>query len=112
MGADSFIAFYGIKFALDPDDEDEIDACDEGADARCVKATQAGLESFTGRMTDGEDYFLYIGRQVAWLGLEHEQHLAQSAEQLSSTAADVQAKLTAAGFAQAPELHFQFMGQY
>lgn len=112
MGADSFIAFYGIKFALDPDDEDEIDACDEGTDARCVTATQAGLESFTGRMTDGEDYFLYIGRQVAWLGVEHEQHVAQPSERLSSIAREVNAKLTAAGFVQVPELHFQFIGQY
>jgi len=112
MGADSFIAFYGIKFDLDPDDEDELDACGSDADPRCVQAKRAGLETFTGRMTEGEDYFLYIGRRLAWLGVEHEQHLKQSAEQLSSTAADVRARLQAAGFAQQPELHFQFIGQY
>ncbi|MDR7272098.1 hypothetical protein J2X20_004772 [Pelomonas saccharophila] len=112
MGADSFIAFYGIKFELDPDDEDELDACGADTDPRCQKARRAGLETFTGRMTDGEDYFLYVGRRVAWLGIEHDQHLKQSAEQLASIATDVKAKLRAADFAQAPELHFQFIGQY
>ena len=112
MGADSFIAFYGIKFELDPDDEDELDACDTDADPRCQRAKRAGLETFTGRMTEGEDYFLYIGRRLAWLGIEHEQHLSQSAEQLSSAVADVKAKLQAAGSVQPPELHFQFIGQY
>jgi len=112
MGADSFIAFYGIKFELDPDNEEELDACDTDADPRCLQARRAGLETFTGRMTEGEDYFLYVGRRVAWLGIEHDQHLRQSAEQLASVAADVKAKLRAADFAQPPELHFQFIGQY
>ena len=112
MGADAFIAFYGIKFELDPDDEDELDACDTGADARCLKARQVGLESYTGRMTDGEDYFLYIGARLASLGIEHDQYVAQSVEQLSSLATDVKAKLKAADFSQPPGLHFQFIGQY
>ncbi len=112
MGADSFIAFYGIKFELDPDNEDEIDACDTDVDPRCVQAKRAGLETFTGRMTDGEDYFLYIGKRLAWLGIEHDQHQKQSAEQLATLAADVKAKLQATGFAQQPGFHFQFIGQY
>lgn len=112
MGADAFIAFYGIKFELDPDDEDGLDACDTGADARCLKARHVGLETYTGRMTDGEDYFLYIGTRLASLGIEHDQYVTQSVEQLSALAADVQAKLRAAEFPQSPELHFQFIGQY
>jgi hypothetical protein len=112
MGADAFIAFYGIKFDLDPDDEGGLDACDTGTDARCLKARSAGLETYSGRMTDGEDYFLYIGRRLASLGIEHDQHVTQSVEQVSSVAADVKTKLKAAGFSQPPELHFQFIGQY
>jgi hypothetical protein len=112
MGADSFIAFYGIKFELDPDNEAELDACDTDVDGRCLRAKEAGLETFTGRMTDGEDYFLYVGRRLAWLGLEHEQHLKQSAEQLATLAADVKSRLKAAEFTQVAELHFQFIGQY
>ena len=112
MGADAFIAFYGIKFELDPDDEEGLDACDAGTDARCVKARQAGLETYTGRMTDGEDYFLYIGKRLASLGIEHDQYVTLSVEQLTSLCADVNAKLRTADFPQPPELHFQFIGQY
>jgi hypothetical protein len=112
MGADSFIAFYGIKIELDQDNEDELDACGMQTDPRCREAKRVGLESFSGRMTDGEDYFLYIGRRLASLGLENDQHSARSLEQLSSLAVDVKSKLKAAGFLQSPELHFQFIGQY
>lgn len=112
MGADSFIAVYGVKIALDPDNEEELDACGAQTDPRCVAAKRAGLESFSGRMTDGEDHFLLIGRKLAWLGIEHDQHSTQSIERLSSIARDVDASLKAAGFAQPPGLHFQFMGQY
>ncbi|MGM9480054.1 hypothetical protein ACS5PN_02570 [Roseateles sp. NT4] len=112
MGADSFIAFYGVKFELDPDNEDELDACDTDADPRCVQAKRAGLETFTGRMTEGEDYFLYVGRRLAWLGIEHDPHQARSAEQLSAVVEDVKAKLQVAGFSESAELHFQFIGQY
>jgi hypothetical protein len=112
MGADSFIAFYGIKIELDPDNEDELDACDMQTDPRCREAKLVGLDTFSGRMTEGEDYFLYIGKRLARLGLENSQHSAQSIEQLSSLAIDVRVKLKAAGFLQSPELHFQFIGQY
>ncbi|KQV48083.1 hypothetical protein ASC95_19115 [Pelomonas sp. Root1217] len=112
MGADAFIAFYGVKFGLDPDDEDGLDECDTGSDVRCQKARSAGLQTYTGRMTDGEDYFLYVGKKLASLGIEHDQYAAHSAEQLSSVAADVKAKLKAAGFPEPPAFHFQFIGQY
>ena len=112
MGADSFIAFYGIKIELDPDNEDELEACGMQTDPRCREAKRVGLESFSGRMTEGDDYFLYIGRRLAWLGLENGQYSTQSLEQLSSVAADVKVKLKAANFLQSPELHFQFIGQY
>lgn len=96
----------------DPENEDELDSCDEGDDPRCLAAKRAGLETFTGRMTDGEDYFLFIGRRLAWLGLEHEQHSAQSTDHLVSVFNDVNAKLKVAGFSQPPFLHLQFIGQY
>jgi hypothetical protein len=112
MGADSFVAIYGVKITLDPEDEEELDACGAQTDPRCLAAKRAGLESHSGRMTDGEDYFLFIGRTIAWLGIEHDQHATQSIERLSSIAIDVNAKLKLAGFEQPPELHFQFIGQY
>jgi hypothetical protein len=112
MGADSFIAFYGIKIKLDPDNEDELDACGARTDDRCKAAERVGLESFSGRMTDGEDYFLYIGQKLAWLGVEHAPYTRQTLSQLSAAAIDVERKLKEAGFAQSAEMHFQFIGQY
>jgi len=112
MGADSFIAVYGIKIALDPNNEDEVDACDSRTDPRCLAARKVGLESFSGRMTDGEDYFLYIGKRIAWVGVENEQYSAQTIERLLSVAEEVATKLKAAGFSQLPELHFQLIAQY
>ncbi|GAB2842707.1 hypothetical protein GCM10027277_07430 [Pseudoduganella ginsengisoli] len=112
MGADSFVAFYGVKIALNPDDEEVFDACGDNTDPRCIAAQQVGLDTFNGRMTDGEDYFLYVGRQLAWMGLEHDTYAAADVKRLAGLAADVDAKLKAAGFAQAAALHFQFIGQY
>jgi hypothetical protein len=49
MGADSFVAFFGIKLALDPEDEDAIEACGDETDPRCVTAKAAGLQVHSGR---------------------------------------------------------------
>jgi hypothetical protein len=112
MGADAFVAFYGIKVPLDPDDEETLDACGMETDPRCVAAKRAGLQTHSGRMTNGEDYFLYLGIRFAWLGLEHDQYMNVSRQQLMETISDVQTKLKTAGFEQLPSLHLQFVGQY
>ncbi|GGY61438.1 hypothetical protein GCM10011613_01040 [Cellvibrio zantedeschiae] len=112
MGADAFVGFYGIKIELDPDDEDELDACGEETDPRCVKAKQAGLECHSGNMTDGEDYFLFIGKNLAWLGLEHDQYISYSPDSFNAIVERVNSQLKNAGFTETPALHFQFVGQY
>lgn len=112
MGADSFVAFYGIKIPLDADDEEVLDACGDESDERCVRARAAGLACHSGRMTDGEDHFLLVGRQLAWLGVEHDPYATQSMGALNEVASDVAARLRAAGFSEAPALHLQFCGQY
>jgi hypothetical protein len=48
MGADAFVAFYGIKIRLDPDDEETLDACGAGTDPRCMAAKEVGLETHSG----------------------------------------------------------------
>lgn len=112
MGADSFLAFYGVKFALDPENDDEIDACGEETDPRCIAAKRVGLDVFSGRMSDGQDYFLFVGRRLAWLGLEHDKHSIHTHAGLSYVVGDVDVKLQAAGIMQLPSLHMQFIGQY
>lgn len=112
MGGDSFLAFYGIKFALSPQDEAELDACGSRTDPRCIAARRVGLDSFSGRLTNGEDYFLYLGKRIAMLGLENDTHSAQSADHLSTLAEQVSAQLKAAGFTQPAEFHFQLIAEY
>jgi len=106
MGADAFVAFCGIKLPLGQDDEDTLDACGEGSDPRCVAAHQVGLETHGGRMTDGEDCFLLVGRRLGWLGLEHDSHVSLTPSQLSRYATQVDAKLIEAGFPGESSLHF------
>jgi len=112
MGADSFVAFYGIKIAVDPDDDDMHDALGSGADQRCKAASFVGLQTHFGRMTNGEDYFLYVGQRIGWLGLEHDKHVQVLLEKFTELAARVDARLKEAGFREIPELHLQFVGQH
>jgi len=108
MGADSVIAFFGIKLPLDT--EDEID--DEVTDPRCEAAKAVGLQVHSGRMTDGEDLFLYVGQPLGWIGLEHESHVMLSEPQFLEIAASVRKRLVEAGFQEQPKLHLQLEAQY
>jgi hypothetical protein len=112
VGADSFVAFFGIKLSLDPEDEDVLDACGDETDSRCVTAKAAGLQVHSGRMTDGEDYFLYVGRRLGWIGLQHDKHTTLSEPQFLEIAASVRRRLLEAGFQEQPELHLQLEAQY
>lgn len=112
MGADAFLAFYGIKLALDQDDDEALDACGAATDPRCVTARRAGLQTDSGRMTSGEDCFLYIGQRLGWLGLEHEGHTSFAPERLAQLIAQTDKRLAEAGFAQPAALHLQLVAQY
>jgi hypothetical protein len=112
MGADHFLGFYGIKIALDPNNEEEQEACGLGTDPRCIRALAAGLQTHTGRMTDGEDYFLYIGRRLTSIGLQAESHTTHTVAGVVAMASDIDPRLVQAGFRERPALHFQLQAQY
>ena len=112
MGADSFFAFFGIKLSLDPEDEGVLDACGDETDSRCVTAKAAGLQVHSGRMTDGEDYFLYVGHRLGWIGLEGDRYTTLSEPQFIEIAASVRKRLVEAGFREKPGLHLQLEAQY
>ena len=112
MGADSFVAFFGITLALDPEDEDTIDACGDETDPRCVEAKAVGLQVHSGRMTDGEGYFLYVGHRLGWIGLEGDRYITLSEPQFIEIAASVRKSLVEAGFREQPGLHLQLEAQY
>ena len=112
MGADSFVAFYGIKITIDPDDEQMLDALETEAAPQCKAAQRAGLQTHWGRLTDGEDYFLYVGHRIGWLGLQHDDHVQVPADELTEIVTRVQSKLKEAGFDQSPAFHLQLEAQY
>lgn len=112
MGADSFVAFFGIKLALDPEDEDTLEACGAETDPRCVTAKAVGLEVHSGRMTDGEDYFLFVGCCLGLIGLQHKAHSTLTETQFLEIASSVRKRLADAGFLEQPELHLQLEAQY
>jgi hypothetical protein len=85
-GADSFIAFYGIKIAIDPADEQMREALDSRSGPRCKAAKRAGLQTHWGRLTDGKDYFLYIGHRIGWLGVENDGHVQVPTDKLAVAA--------------------------
>lgn len=62
MGADGFVVLVGVKIPIDPDDEDTFDAWSEGGHPESAAAAAAGLDVWTGRFTDGEDYYALVGR--------------------------------------------------
>lgn len=112
MGADSFVAFYGIKITLDPDDEDLVDAYGADTHPHCHAALAAGLETHTGRLTDGADYFVYLGRRLGRLGLEHDPHVDVPQTALAEAVATVGPLLVMLDHHTRPALHLQFEGQY
>lgn len=112
MGADSFIAFYGVKFAIDPDDEQTVNALELCLDPRCKAAERAGLQTHWGRVTEGEEYFLYVGHRIGWLGIEYDSHVQVRTDELTEIVTIMQSKLKEAGFNQSPALHLQLEAKY
>lgn len=112
MGADAFLVFYGIKIALNSEDESLWETIESEAEPRIVAAQQAGLDTWTGRMTDGEDEFLYIGRNLGSLGDQGSSYLQIGMEELSLLSLKVAAKLKEAGLEGDPAFHLQLEAQY
>lgn len=109
MGADAFIAFYGVKFTLT---QDEADACEEGSENRIKRARKARLDYVFDRLTDGEPYFLYVGASLAALGVEADSYTHVTEAELHSQVTETRVKLLAAGFTETPTFHFQLVAQY
>ena len=85
MGADAFIAFYGIKIAIIQTDEDTLDALETRSEPRLRNAQQHGLHVHWGRLTEGEDYFLYVGHQIGLLGVENNTYIQVPLDKLTET---------------------------
>jgi len=112
MGADSFIAFYGVKITIDQTDQDTLNGLEARTDSRLKDARHHGLHAYFGRPTEGEDYFLYVGHRIGRLGLENDTYVQVPFDQLTEIAKSVQARLKEAGFRERPALHLQLDAQF
>ena len=109
MGADEFIAFYGLRYTLtDP----EMDAVEQRSDARVIAARRPKLQTYTGRLTDGEPHFFFVGTCLGVFGVENESERSVEAATLEQIMRETAAKLQAAGLPGTPRLHLQFEAQY
>jgi hypothetical protein len=68
MGADAFYVYYGVRRTIALDDEDQIEQLEEDRHPICELTYKHKLQFTWGRLTDGADYFLLIGRELGWGG--------------------------------------------
>jgi hypothetical protein len=109
MGADAFIGFYGIEEVLSPD---EASAVDLKTDERIARARRSKLNFHIGRITDGRDYHLLIGKKIADIGVQAGEEATYSDSEFELIQEDVRKKLREAGFSGAPKLIFKLNAQY
>lgn len=109
MSADAFKVFVGVRFDVDPADEVQMEKIETGKDPRIMQAKQADLEWFTGGR-DENDYHIFIGKSLGWLGWEHSGHIEITSEELYQIIQDVSERMHAAGFVEPARVHFQFFG--
>jgi hypothetical protein len=109
MGADAFVAFYGLHYTLS---DDEADAVEQQTDARVTAAKRAKLQTYFGRLTDGEPYFLLLGTRLGVFGVENECGRSFDAAALDRIMRETATKLRKAGLPDTPQLHLQLVAKY
>ena len=112
MGADAFAAFYGIRLMIDGDEDEDLEPYEDESHEDIRRAHDEGLDTYFGRLTDGEPYFLLVGKRLAVLGVENEPDCVISDGEFARITAEVRRKLAAAGLKETPALHLQLDAQY
>jgi hypothetical protein len=112
MGADAFYVYYGVRRTIPLGDEDQVEQLEADRHPVCELAYQHRLQFAFGRLTDGADYFLLIGRELGCFGVEgsHEQAIPDG--QLAEVVATTKDRLRAAGIKEAPAIHLQLEAQH
>jgi hypothetical protein len=112
MGADAFAAFYGIRLAIEGDDDEDLEPYEDGSHEAIQRAHHADLDTYFARLTDGEPYFLLVGKRLAVLGVENEQGCTISDAEFERITTETRRRLVTAGFTASPALHLQLDAQY
>lgn len=73
MGADAFVAYYGVRDTVPADDE-TLDELEAGNHPYLQVPRTSGLSSWWGRLTDGSDYHVILGKPVGIFGIQGESY--------------------------------------
>jgi hypothetical protein len=109
VGADAVIAFYGLRFTLT---DLEIVAVEEATDARVVAAKRAKLHTYSGRLTDGQPHFLFVGTRLGVFGAQNDSQRSFDTPFVEQIMRETTAKLQSSGLQGVPQLHLQLEAQY
>jgi hypothetical protein len=106
MSADTCIAYFGLRFEVDPD---EVEGIELRSDQRVVAARKSGLKYYWGNVGGlQETYVMFVGAQLALMGLENSLAVDVSSDDLQDVIGKTRAKLVEAGFEGEPSLHLQW----
>ncbi len=112
MGADSTVVFYGLRFATDDSESDQLEM---RTDPRIVRAREHQLAHWWGSFAVddvNEQSYLFIGNLVGNVGHEGRYELCLSDDDLNALAQTTRGKLAEAGFAGEPRFYIQFEPDY
>jgi hypothetical protein len=107
MSANACIAFYGIRFEIE---SNEIDALEARSDARLQAARKAGLKHYWANFgLPGERYLLFVGAKLGMLGPENSAEVHLRLGDLHEVFDSTKRKLAAAGMSGEPALYLQWL---
>ena len=89
-----------------------MEAVEENTDERVLAAKRAKLQTYSGRLTDGQPYFLFVGTRLGILGVQNDSERSLDTTFVEHVMRDTAAKLSSAGFQGVPQLHLQLEAQY
>jgi hypothetical protein len=93
-------------------DEEQIEQLEEDKHPICSLAYNHRLHFTWGRLTEGSDYFLLIGRELGRFGVEGISEDTISDAQFAEIVEKTKQRLKSAGVAEAPAIHVQLQAQY
>jgi hypothetical protein len=122
MGAESFVVYYGVRYAIEDESESEmlsystlrsssdgspIDGLDADRWHPKVRAALSADLQWTWGYTQEETYYLLIGKELGSLGWEHKGDVSVPTQELEAAIAEIKQRLQAAGINEPVGLHAQ-----
>jgi hypothetical protein len=108
MGADAFHVYYGLRWELDPDSDDQLSQLESESDPRLAAAKQHGLDSWWGFTAGEESCFLLVGKLAGHLGWQHDHDVQLGDAAMARLMEETRRKLLASSLEGDPAWHFQF----